>query len=163
VKRREFIALSGAAVAWPLATRAQQGEHTRLIGFLEPISANAPGAKEREAAFMEGLERAGWTPGRNARIEMRWSGGDAVQTRKNAAELVALAPDVIVTGGSAGMDAMRQATRTIPVVFAIVPDPVGSGYVASLSHPGGNATGFVMFEYSLTGKWLELLKESRRT
>jgi putative ABC transport system substrate-binding protein len=131
----------------------------RLIGFLEPISATAPGAKEREAAFMEGLEQLGWTPGRNVRIETRWSGGDAAQTRKNAADLVAMAPDVIVTGGSAGMDAMRQATRTIPVVFAIVPDPVGSGYVASLSHPGGNATGFVMFEYSLTGKWLELLKE----
>ncbi len=131
----------------------------RRIGFLEAISANAPGAKEREAAFVEGLRQLGWTPGRNVQIEIRWSGGDEAQTRKDAAELVALAPDVIVAGGGAGIGAMLKATRTIPIVFAFVPDPVGSGFVASLSHPGGNATGFMMFEYSLTGKWLELLKE----
>ena len=159
MKRREFIATLGGAAAWPFAARAQQNGRTPLIGFLEPISANAPGAKEREAALMDRLGQLGWTPGRNIRIEIRWSGGDEAQTRKDAAELVALAPDVIVTGGSAGVGAMLKATRTIPVVFAIVPDPVGSGNVASLSHPGGNATGFIMFEYNLTGKWLELLKE----
>ncbi|MFZ0524661.1 MAG: ABC transporter substrate-binding protein [Xanthobacteraceae bacterium] len=160
IGRRQFIStLGGAAVAWPLAARAQQRERTRLIGLLEPISADTPGAKAREAAFREELQQLGWTPGGNVRIEIRWSGGDETQTRKDGAELVALAPDVIVTGGSAGIGAMLKATRTIPVVFAIVPDPVGSGYVTSLSHPGGNATGFMMFEYSLCGKWLELLKE----
>jgi putative ABC transport system substrate-binding protein len=160
IPRRQFIsAFGGAAIAMPLAARAQQGERVRLIGFLEATFADTPGAKEREAAFMEGLAQLGWTPGRNMRIEIRWTGGAEAQTRKDAAELVALAPDVIVAGGSAGIGAMLKATRTIPLVFAIVPDPVGSGYVTSLSHPGGNATGFMMFEYSLTGKWLELLKE----
>jgi putative ABC transport system substrate-binding protein len=160
IGRRQFLsALGGATTLWPLSARAQQNDRMRVVGMLEPISANAPGAKERETAFMEGLERAGWTPLRNIRVEIRWSDGDEAQTRKNAAELVALAPDVIVTGGSAGAGAMLKATRTIPIVFAIVPDPVGSGYVTSLSHPGGNATGFMMFEYNLTGKWLELLKE----
>jgi putative ABC transport system substrate-binding protein len=160
IGRRNFVtALGGAAVAWPLAARAQQGERTRLIGILEPIAADTPGTKEREAALMEGLAQLGWTPERNMRIEIRRSGGGEAQTRKDATELVALAPDVIVAGGGAGAQAMLKATRTIPIVFAIVPDPVGSGYVASLSHPGGNATGFMMFEYGLTGKWLELLKE----
>jgi putative ABC transport system substrate-binding protein len=160
IGRRQFIsALGGAMTVWPFVAHAQQGERMRLVGFLEPIFANTPGAKEREAAFVEGLAQLGWTPGRNVRIETRHSGGDEAQTRKDAAELVALAPDVIVAGGGAGAQAMLEATRTIPIVFAIVPDPVGSGYVASLSHPGGNATGFVMFEYNLTGKWLELLKE----
>ena len=160
MRRLEFLGVLGcAAAAWPVVARAQQGERIRLVGFLEPTSADRPGAKVRHEAFLEGLEKLGWTPGRNVRIEVRWSGGDEAQTRKDAAELVALAPDVIVTGGGAGAGMMRQVTRTIPVVFVIVPDPVGSGFVASLSHPGGNATGFIMFEYNLTGKWLELLKE----
>jgi len=160
MRRRDFITLlGGAAVTWPLAARAQQGERMRLIGFLEPISADAPGAKARQAAFLEGLQQLGWTPGRNVQIEVRWAGGDDAETRKYAAELVALAPDVILTAGSAGAGVMLKATRTIPIVFVIVPDAVGSGFVASLSHPGGNATGFIMFEYNLTGKWLELLKE----
>jgi len=160
IGRRQFIsAIGGTAVTWPLAAQAQQGERMRLIAWLEPISADTPGAKERKAAFLEVLQQLGWVPGRNVRIEIRWSGGDEAQTRKDAAELVALAPDVIVVGGSAGAGVMLKATRAIPMVLVVVPDPVGSGYVASLSHPGGNATGFMMFEYSLTGKWLELLKE----
>lgn len=151
--------LGGAAVARPRAVRAQQASRMRLIGFLEPISADTPGAKARETAFAKGLQELGWTPGRDVQIESRWSGGDESKTRKYAAELIALAPDVIVTGGSAGAGVMLKATRTIPIVFAIVPDPVGSGFVESLSRPGGNATGFMMFEYNLCGKWLELLKE----
>ncbi len=151
--------LGGAAVARPRAVRAQQASRMRLIGFLEPISADTPGAKARETAFAKGLQELGWTPGRDVQIESRWSGGDEFKTRKYAAELIALAPDVIVTGGSAGAGVMLKATRTIPIVFAIVPDPVGSGFVESLSRPGGNATGFMMFEYNLCGKWLELLKE----
>jgi putative tryptophan/tyrosine transport system substrate-binding protein len=159
MRRRELITLLGGALAWPLAARAQQTEHAPLVGFLEPISADTPGAKARETAFLEGLQQLGWTPGRNVRVEFRWSGGDEARTRKNAVELVALAPDVIVTAGSAGAGMMLKATRTVPIVFAIVPDPVGSGFVESLSRPGGNATGFIMFEYNLCGKWLELLKE----
>jgi putative ABC transport system substrate-binding protein len=160
IGRREFVTvLGGASLAWPLAARAQQSERMRLVGFLESTSADGPGAKARHEAFLKGLEKLGWTPGRNVRIEVRWSGGDEAQTRKDAAELVALAPDVIVVGGGAGTGVMLQATRTIPVVFVIVPDPLGSGFVASLSHPGGNATGFIMFEYNLTGKWLNLLRE----
>ncbi|MGA7789375.1 MAG: ABC transporter substrate-binding protein [Xanthobacteraceae bacterium] len=159
MRRRELITLLGGALAWPLAARAQQTEHAPLVGFLEPISADTPGAKARETAFLEGLQQLGWTPGRNVRVEFRWSGGDEARTRKNAVELVALAPDVIVTAGSAGAGMMLKSTRTVPIVFAIVPDPVGSGFVESLSRPGGNATGFIMFEYNLCGKWLELLKE----
>ncbi|MGB7075978.1 MAG: ABC transporter substrate-binding protein [Xanthobacteraceae bacterium] len=160
MRRREFVTLlGGAAATWPLAVRAQQGERVPLVGFLEPTSADTPGTKARETAFLEGLRQLGWTPGRNVQIEFRLSDGGKAQTRKDAAELIALDPDVIVTGGDAGAGVLLQATHTIPIVFVIVPDPVGSGFVKSLSRPGRNATGFMMFEYNLCGKWLELLKE----
>jgi putative ABC transport system substrate-binding protein len=131
----------------------------RLVGILEGVSADTPGAKARQTAFLEGLQQLGWTPGRNVRIEVRWGGGDEAATRKNAAELVALAPDVLVAGGGAAAEVLLKVTHTIPIVFVIVPDPVGSGFVESLSQPGANATGFMMFEYNLCGKWLELLKQ----
>ena len=160
MKRREFIAgLGGAAATWPLVASAQQAERLQHIGVL---TANAPDdldAKARLAAFLQALHQLGWTEGQNLRVDARWSGGNAGDARKYAMELVALAPDVILTGGNVGLAAMLQATRTVPIVFAIVPDPVGTGLVASLSRPGGNATGFMMFEYSLCGKWLEVLKQ----
>jgi putative ABC transport system substrate-binding protein len=159
MKRREVIALLGAAATWPLAARAQQGERMRRIGVLQSVAANDPAAQARYAAFLEGLQQLGWTDGRNVRIDTRWGAGNVADTRKYAAELVALAPDVILASGSAAAEPLLQATSTVPIVFAIVPDPVGAGYVASLSRPGGNATGFLMFEFSLCGKWLELLKE----
>ncbi len=160
IGRRAFITLlSGAAFAWPLAARAQQGERMRRIGVLSPAAADDPEDQRRYAAFLQGLQQLGWTDGRNVRIDARWAAGNAADMRKYAAELVALAPDVILTYGGSPMGPLLQATRTVPIVFAIVPDPVGSGFVDSLSRPGGNATGFVMFEYSLCGKWLELLKE----
>jgi putative ABC transport system substrate-binding protein len=127
--------------------------------MLEPIAKDTPGAQERYAAFLEAFEQLGWTPGRNVRIEVRWGEGDEAATRKRAAELVALAPDVLVAGGSAAAEVRLKATHTIPIVFVIVTDPVGSGFVESLSQPGANATGFMMFEYNLCGKWLELLEE----
>ena len=160
MKRREFITLLGsAAAAWPLAARAQQGQRVRLVCILEGLSADTPGAKTRYAAFLEGLQQLGWTPGRNVQIEVRWGEGDEAAIRKYAAELVALAPDVLVAGGGAAAEVVLKVTHTIPIVFVIVPDPVGSGFVESLSQPGANATGFMMFEYNLCGKWLELLKE----
>jgi putative ABC transport system substrate-binding protein len=160
IERRQFIATLGSAAAmWPLTAHAQQGERMRRIGVLAPNSANDPDAQARHAAFLQELQQLGWTDGRNVRIDIRWSAGDATDTRKYAAELAALAPDVILAVGAAGAGAMLQATRTVPIVFVIVPDPVGAGFVDSLSRPGGNATGFMMFEYSLCGKWLELLKE----
>jgi putative tryptophan/tyrosine transport system substrate-binding protein len=160
MRRREFITLvGGAAAGWPLVARAQQAERARLIGILEGVSADTPGAKARYTAFLEGLQQLGWTPGRNVQIEVRWGGGDEAATRNNAAELVALAPDVLVAGGGAAAEVLLKVTHTIPIVFVIVPDPVGSGFVESLSQPGANATGFMMFEYNLCGKWLELLKQ----
>jgi putative tryptophan/tyrosine transport system substrate-binding protein len=160
LRRREFITLlGGAAAAWPLAARAQQGERMRRIGVLEPIAAESPDGKARQGAFLQRLRQLGWIDGRNVRIDTRWSAGNDAETRKYATELAALAPDVILTAGSAAIEPMRQATRTVPIVFVIVPDPVGAGFVESLSRPGGNATGFMMFEYNLSGKWLELLKE----
>src|SRR6266404_5939483 len=123
------------------------------------VTADTPNAKARYTAFVEGLQQLGWTPGRNVQIEMRWGGGDQAATRKYAAELVALAPDVLVGGGGAATEVLLKVTHTIPIVFVIVPDPVGSGFVENLSQPGANATGFMMFEYNLCGKWLELLKE----
>ena len=131
----------------------------RRIGVLEPIAAESPDGKARQGAFLQRLQQLGWIDGRNVRIDTRWSAGNDAETRKYATELAALAPDVILTAGSAAIEPMRQATRTIPIVFVIVPDPVGAGFVESLSRPGGNATGFMMFEYNLSGKWLELLKE----
>ena len=159
MKRREFVTLLGGAAAWPLAVRAQQRERIRLVCILEAISPDTPSAKERSAAFAEGLQQLGWTPGRNVRLEVRWGGGDGAATQKYAAELAAPAPDVIVAAGGASAEMVLKITHTIPVVFVIAPDPVGSGFVESLSKPGANATGFMMFEYNLCGKWLELLKE----
>ena len=157
MRRRAFITLLGSAAAWPLAAGAQQAERMRRIGVLS--ATDDPPARARHAAFFQGLQQLGWTEGRNVHIDARWSAGNAAEIRRNAAELVALAPDVILASGGTSPGPLLQATRTVPIVFAIVPDPVGSGYVKSLSRPGGNATGFMMFEYSLCGKWLELLKQ----
>ena len=157
--RRQFIALLGGAATWPLAARAQQGDRIWRIGVLTGVKADDPDTKARFAAFEQALQQLGWTQGRNVRIDYRFAGGDAATSRKHAEELVALAPDVIVSTGSFSTGQILRATRTVPVVFAIVPDPVGSGFVDSLSQPGGNATGFMQFEYGLSGKWLELLKE----
>ncbi len=157
--RRSFITLLGGAAAWPLvAVRAQQPERMRHIGVLMP-RADDPVLQERNAAFLQALQQLGWTVGRNLRIDYRWPGGDAERIRKYAAELVALAPDVILTSGTTNVGPLLQATRTVPIVFPIVGDPVGAGFVDTLARPGGNATGFMSFEYSLSGKWLELLKE----
>jgi ABC-type uncharacterized transport system substrate-binding protein len=158
--RREFITLlGGAAAMWPRPAWGQQGQRVRLVCILDAISADTPSAKERYEAFLEGLRQLGWTPGRNVRIEVRYAEGDEAAIRKYAAELVALAPDVLVVGGGAPAEVVLKLTHTIPIVFVIVPDPVGSGFVETLSQPGANATGFMMFEYNLCGKWLELLKE----
>ena len=157
MKRRDFITLLGGAAAWPRAARAQQGERMRRIGVLFGIAADDPTSQAFGAAFVQGLQQLGWTDGRNMHIDARWAAGNAADSRKYAAELVALSPDVILTGGS--VEPLLQATRTVPIVFAAGADPVGSGFVDSLSQPGGNATGFMSFEYSLSGKWLELLKE----
>jgi putative tryptophan/tyrosine transport system substrate-binding protein len=160
MKRREFITLlGGAAVAWPLAARAQPGEPVRRIGALMSTAADDPEGQARIAAFQQGLQQFGWTIGRNVRIDSRWPAGDSERTRRDAAELVALAPDAILATGSAAAAPLLQATRTVPVVFVIVPDPVGAGFVNSLARPGGNATGFIQFEYGISGKWLELLKQ----
>jgi putative tryptophan/tyrosine transport system substrate-binding protein len=159
MKRREFITLLGGAAAWPLAARAQQGERMRRIGVLMNTSADDSEGQARIAAFHRGLQEWGWTLGRNARIDVRWGALDADNSRRYAAELVALAPDVILASASATMGALQQTTRTVPIVFVSIIDPVGAGFVESLARPGGNATGFALFEYSLSGKWLELLKE----
>jgi len=142
MKRREFIALLGGTAAWPLAARAQQSERMRRIGVLQVAVADDPEMNRRLAAFQGELGRLGWVQGPNLRVETRWAGGDPERIRNAAAELVALAPDVLLVNGSSGMDAMQRATRTVPVVFVVVPDPVGAGYADSLARPGGNATGF---------------------
>ena len=159
MKRREFITVLGGAAAWPVAARAQQSEQVRRVGMLIGQAADDVDGKARLAAFVQGLQQLGWTDGRNVRIDTRWGGGDADRMRRYAAELVALAPDVILAGGTAAVGILLQATRTVPVVFASVADPVGAGYVDSVARPGGNATGFLLFEYGTSGKWLELLKE----
>jgi putative tryptophan/tyrosine transport system substrate-binding protein len=159
MRRRAFISLLGGAATWPLSARAQQGEPMRRIGVLMSTSADDPEGQARLAAFQQGLQQFGWTVGRNVRIDSRWPEGDSERLRRYAAELVALSPDVILATGSAAAGPLLQATRTIPVVFVIVPDPVGAGFVNSLSRPGGNATGFIQFEYGISGKWLELLKQ----
>ena len=159
MRRRNFIAgLASTTAAWPVAARAQQPERVRRIGVLIP-TADDQETRIRLTTFKQTLEGLGWTDGRNVHIDTRLSAGKAADTRKYAAELAALAPDVIVVVGSAGLPAMLEATRTVPIVFVLVPDPVGSGFVHSLSQPGGNATGFMMFEYNLCGKRPELLKE----
>jgi len=160
MRRRQFIGLlGGAAAAWPLAARAQQGERMRRIGVLTNLVADDPEAQARVGAFLQGLQELGWAVGRNMRIEYRWGAGDADRTRGYAAELVALAPDVILTSGESALAPLLQATRSVPVVFAQVPDPVGAGFVNSLARPGGNTTGFITYEYGLSGKWLELLTQ----
>ena len=160
MRRRDFIRMVGSAAATlPFVAHAQQRERLRRVAVLEPIARNTPTAQARYTAFLQAFEQLGWTDGRNIQIVARWSGGDHAETRKYAEELVALAPDVILAGGGSGAKSMLKATRTIPIVFVIVPDPVGSGYVERMSRPGGNATGFVMFEYNLCGKWLELFRE----
>ena len=161
MKRREFVTLlGGAAAAWPLAARAQQGENVRRICVLTAgVGADDPDAQARNAAFELALQQLGWTSGRNLRIDYFWGLGQSDTIRKHAAELAALAPDVILASGSAGLAALLQATRMVPIVFVNVADPVGAGFVDSLGRPGGNATGFMQFEYSLSGKWLELLKQ----
>jgi ABC-type uncharacterized transport system substrate-binding protein len=159
VKRRDFIGLlGGAAAAWPLAARAQSKD-MRRVAALMPYTANDPQAQNRNAAFLQGLQQLGWTVGQNVQIDYRWSEGNEDDTRKYAAELVALAPDVIFTSGSAAIGPLRRATRTVPIVFVLVPDPVGAGFVDSLARPGGNITGFTQFEYGIGAKWLEVLKE----
>jgi putative ABC transport system substrate-binding protein len=160
MKRREFIMLlGGAAATWPLAARGQLGERMRRVGVLTNLTQTDSEGRARDEAFVQGLRQLGWTESDNLRIDRRWTEGDAERGRQYATELVALAPNVILTTGSAGLIPLLQVTRTIPIVFTIVPDPVGAGFVDSLSRPGGNATGFVQFEFGLSGKWLELLKE----
>ncbi|MGB8589572.1 MAG: ABC transporter substrate-binding protein [Pseudolabrys sp.] len=161
MRRREFIGgILGSAATCPLAARAQQGEQMRRIGVLTSgAAADDPDGQVRSAAFVRGLQQLGWTDGRNIRIDYRWGAGDADNMRKYAAELVALAPDVILASGTASVAPLLQATRTVPIVFVQVTDPVGAGFVDSLAHPGGNATGFLLFEYAISAKWLELLKE----
>jgi putative tryptophan/tyrosine transport system substrate-binding protein len=159
LKRREFITLLGGAAAWPVAARAQQqGERVRRIGVLTYLAADDAEGQARLAAFAQALKQLGWSDGRNLQIEPRWATADDI--RRHAAELAALSPDVLLAAtGTATAAALQQATRTVPIVFTIVIDPVGAGFVASLAKPGGNATGFMAYEYSMSGKWLELLKE----
>jgi len=160
IRRRELITLLGGAAAWPLAARGQQAERMRRIGVLMALAADDPDAQMRIGAFLQALPQLGWTVGRNVQIDMRWATTETDSLRKHAAELAALAPDVLVAGsGTATIAPLLQATRTVPIVFTVAVDPVGAGFVASLARPGGNATGFTTFEYGLSGKWLELLKE----
>jgi len=159
MKRREFIGLVSGAAGWPVLARAQQPDRMRHIGILSANAQNDPDVQARHAAFLQALLQLGWIDGRNVRIDTRYSAGNVADTRKHAAELAALSPDAILVTGNTPMDLLLQTTRTIPIVFAIALDPVGSGFVNSLSRPGGNATGFMQFEYSLSAKWLELLKE----
>jgi putative ABC transport system substrate-binding protein len=161
IRRREFISLLGgaAAASWPIAARAQQAERMRRIGMLAALAVDDPESVARHTAFVQALQELGWTDGRNLRIDTRWGARDAERRRKYAAELVALTPDVIVATGSPSVGALQQATSTVPIVFVSVVDPVGSGFVASLARPAGNATGFTPHEYGMGAKWLELLKE----
>jgi putative tryptophan/tyrosine transport system substrate-binding protein len=160
MNRRAFMTLlTGAAAAWPLAARAQQPASMRRIAILTPFSANDAEGNARLTAFAQGLAQSGWTVGQNVRIDYRWGDGKADTMRKYAAELVALGPDVILASSSAAVAPLLEATRTIPIVFAGIADPVAAGYVENLARPGGNATGFAVYEYSISGKWLEVLKE----
>ena len=159
MRRREFISLLGGAAAWPLAARAQQPQQMRRIGVLMNVAADDPEAPARVGVLSQGLAELGWTIGRNVRIDYRWYAGNADAARKYAAELLALAPDVVVASGTLGVTAIQQGTRPVPIVFTLVADPVGAGIVNSLARPDGNATGFMLYEYSLSGKWLELLKQ----
>ena len=159
MKRRTFIATLGGSCAWPLVAHAQQPERMRRIGVLMNTAADDPVGQTRIAAFLQGLQELGWSVGRNVQIETRWAAGDADHIRRYASELATLAPDVIVATGSATVGPLQQATRSLPIVFVTTVDPVGGGFVESLARPGTNATGFTAFEYGMSGKWLELLKQ----
>ena len=159
MKRRGFITLIGGAAAWPLAARAQQAGRMRRIGVLTNLAENDPEARFRNAALLEELQQLGWIEGRNMQIDYRFALGNMARLRQYAAELVALAPDVILATGQEATGALQQATRTVPIVFVLVPDPVGAGFVDSLARPGGNVIGFTPFEFGISAKWLELLKE----
>jgi putative ABC transport system substrate-binding protein len=159
VRRRAFIALLGGAVAWPLAARAEQRERTRRIGVLLPAAADDTHYQTWVGAFLQGLALSGWSVGQNVRIDTRWATANADAVRRHAAELAASAPDVILAPGASTVGPLLQVTRTVPIVFAVVADPVGAGFVESLARPGGNTTGFTAFEYAIAGKWLELLKQ----
>jgi putative tryptophan/tyrosine transport system substrate-binding protein len=160
MRRRKFISLlGGAAAAWPLTVSAQQREKMRRIGVLMNLAGDDAEGQARLAAFLQGLQEAGWAVGRNVRIDLRWGAGDAERYRTYAAELVALAPDVVLAAAGSTIPALLRATRTVPIVFTQTPDPVGAGFVESLARPGGNVTGFTTFEYGMSGKYLELLKE----
>jgi ABC-type uncharacterized transport system substrate-binding protein len=159
MRRREFITALGSAAAWPLAARAQRAERMRRIGILLPAAAADPQHQARVGAFLQALALLGWSIGRNVQIDTRWATASAEEIRRQAAELVALTPDVIVAHGAGPVRAQLQATRVVPIVFPVAGDPVGAGLVESLARPGGNVTGFMIYEYSLGGKWLELLKQ----
>ena len=159
MKRRDFITLLGGAAAWPLAASAQQPERPRRIGVLMNRAADNPEGQDRLAAFHQGLQELGWNVGRNVRIDIRWTEDNADRSAKYAAELLALAPDIILASGTIAVTGLQHLSRTLPIVFASVADPVGAGIVDSLAHPGGNATGFMIYEYNLSAKYLELLKE----
>jgi putative ABC transport system substrate-binding protein len=159
MRRREFLGILGGAAAWPVASEAQQAERVRRVGLLNILGPDDPEAQARRAVFEQTLQRLGWTVGRDLMIETRQVGGDLDSLRRNSAELVALAPDVIFGIGSLSVAPLQQATNTIPIVFVGVPDPVGAGFVQSMAHPGGNITGFSIYEYSMSGKWAELLKQ----
>jgi putative tryptophan/tyrosine transport system substrate-binding protein len=159
MKRRSFMTLLGGAAAWPIAARAQQRERLGRIGVLMNTAADDSVGQTRIAAFLQGLQQLGWSVGRNLQIDTRWAAGDADRIRRYAAELAALAPDVIVATGSATVGPLQRATRSVPIVFVTTVDPVGGGFVESVARPGTNATGFTAFEYGMSGKWLELLKE----
>jgi putative tryptophan/tyrosine transport system substrate-binding protein len=159
MRRREFMTLIGGAAAWPIAVRAQQAERMRRIGIVTGISVDDPETKARVAAFLQEMQRLGWTEGHNVRIDLRGGAGEIAATQEYVRELVGLAPDVILSIGNVSVGPLIQATRTVPIVFTLVIDPVGAGFVDSLSRPGGNATGIMSFEYSLSAKWLEILKQ----
>ncbi|HMF24811.1 MAG TPA: ABC transporter substrate-binding protein [Pseudolabrys sp.] len=159
MRRREFITLVGSAAVWPLVTRAQHAERMRRIGVLMTLSEDDSEGQERMAMFLQGLQQLGWSDGSNVKIDYRWGANDADRIRRYAAELVALAPDVILTAGTLSVAVLQQATRTVPIVFGSVIDPVGAGFVETLARPGGNITGFTVFEYGISPKWLELLKQ----
>src|SRR3984893_5174882 len=159
MNRRELITGLGGAAAWSLAARAQQPERVKRIGVLRNVAAADPEGQAQVAAFLQALQQLGWSEGRNVRIDTRWGENDVERDRRYATELLAFAPDVILASGTLSVAALRRVTRTLPIVFAGVSDPVGAGFVDTLAQPSGNVTGFMIFEYSLSGKWLELLKE----
>jgi putative ABC transport system substrate-binding protein len=159
MQRRNFIALLGGAAAWPLAARAQQAAQTRRVGVLMNLAADDAEGLARVTAFAQALQQLGWTDGRNVRIDYRWAAGDPERFQRYAQELLTLGPDVTLASATPGIVALERASRTVPIVFVAVADPVGAGFAESLARPGGNMTGFSIFEYGMSGKWLELLKE----